>query len=58
MLIGGFGVEGDAHMSVTVKHRSRVANDPSMPNLRQVYLIDFEEFAAKDFSVALVLRPV
>jgi len=33
-LIEGQGVEGDAHCGVTVKHRSRVAADPSQPNLR------------------------
>jgi hypothetical protein len=39
-LLAGLGVEGDAHMGVTVRHRSRVARDPSQPNLRQVHLID------------------
>jgi MOSC domain-containing protein YiiM len=29
-------------MGSTVKHRSRVAVDPSQPNLRQVHLIHFE----------------
>ncbi len=38
----GLGVEGDAHMGVTVKHRSRVASDPDQPNLRQVHLIHCE----------------
>ena len=38
-LLAGLGVEGDAHMGKTVKHRSRVARDPSRPNLRQVHLI-------------------
>ena len=38
-LITGLGVEGDAHLGKTVKHRSRVARDPSQPNLRQVHLI-------------------
>ncbi len=38
-LIEGIGVEGDAHAGATVKHRSRVAKDPSQPNLRQVHLI-------------------
>lgn len=38
-LIAGLGVEGDAHLGKTVKHRSRVAKDPSQPNLRQVHLI-------------------
>ena len=32
-LLAGLGVEGDAHMGVTVKHRSRVARDLSQPNL-------------------------
>jgi MOSC domain-containing protein YiiM len=41
-LLTGRGVEGDAHMGVTVKHRSRVARDPSQPNLRQVHLIHSE----------------
>ncbi len=41
-LLAGLGVEGDAHMGATVKHRSRVAVDPSQPNLRQVHLIHFE----------------
>ncbi len=41
-LLAGLGVEDDAHMGVTVKHRSRVARDPSLPNLRQVHLIHAE----------------
>ena len=41
-LLVGLGVEGDAHSGVTVKHRSRVARDPSQPNLRQVHLIHAE----------------
>jgi MOSC domain-containing protein YiiM len=41
-LLAGLGVEGDAHAGVTVKHRSRVAKDPSQPNLRQVHLIHGE----------------
>jgi MOSC domain-containing protein YiiM len=41
-LIAGLGVEGDAHLGKTVKHRSRVAKDPSQPNLRQVHLIHSE----------------
>lgn len=39
-LVAALGVEGDAHAGVTVKHRSRVAIDPSQPNLRQVHLLD------------------
>lgn len=53
-LLPGLGVEGDAHAGGTVKHRSRVARDPSQPNLRQVHLIHaelFDELAAKGFSV-------
>jgi hypothetical protein len=41
-LLAGLGVEGDAHMGITVKHRSRVRRDPSQPNLRQVHLIHAE----------------
>jgi 3-deoxy-D-manno-octulosonic acid (KDO) 8-phosphate synthase len=35
MLVAGLGVEGDMHAGITVKHRSRVAQDPAQPNLRQ-----------------------
>jgi MOSC domain-containing protein YiiM len=41
-LLAGLGVEGDAHLGKTVKHRSRVARDPSAPNRRQVHLIHAE----------------
>jgi MOSC domain-containing protein YiiM len=41
-LLAGLGVEDDAHQGETVKHRSRVARDPSQPNLRQVHLIHAE----------------
>jgi hypothetical protein len=41
-LLTGLGVEGDAHLGATVKHRSRVAQDPMQPNLRQVHLIHAE----------------
>ncbi len=43
-LIEGRGVEGDAHMGETVQHRSRVRQDPTQPNLRQVHLIHSELF--------------
>ncbi|MEQ2527443.1 MOSC domain-containing protein [Bacillaceae bacterium CLA-AA-H227] len=43
-LVKGLGVEGDAHFGSTVKHRSRVAQDPNQPNLRQVHLIQSELF--------------
>jgi MOSC domain-containing protein YiiM len=55
-LIAGHGVEGDTHAGSTVKHRSRVARDPSQPNLRQVHLIHvelFDELAGQGFH----LRP-
>lgn len=41
-LLSGLGVEGDAHLGQTVQHRSRVARDPSQPNLRQVHLLHAE----------------
>jgi MOSC domain-containing protein YiiM len=53
-LLPGLGVEGDAHLGETVKHRSRVARDPSQPNLRQVHLIHAElhdELEAAGFTV-------
>jgi MOSC domain-containing protein YiiM len=54
-LLAGLGVEGDAHQGVTVKHRSRVAKDPTVPNLRQVHLIHAElhdELAEAGFIIA------
>ncbi|MFN2134798.1 MAG: MOSC domain-containing protein [Candidatus Promineifilaceae bacterium] len=54
-LIPGFGVEGDVHAGKTVKHRSRLRQDPTQPNLRQVHLIHAElidELQAQGFSVA------
>ncbi|MFD2091340.1 MOSC domain-containing protein [Blastococcus deserti] len=53
-LVAGVGVEGDAHAGKTVQHRSRVAADPTRPNLRQVHLIAAElltELAAVGFDV-------
>lgn len=53
-LLAGLGVQGDVHCGVTVKHRSRVAKDPTRPNLRQVHLIHselFEELAQQGFAV-------
>jgi MOSC domain-containing protein YiiM len=41
-LVAGLGVEGDAHSGATVKHRSRVARNPTLPNLRQVHLLHAE----------------
>jgi MOSC domain-containing protein YiiM len=54
-LLAGLGVAGDAHLGETVKHRSRVARDPSQPNLRQVHLIHAElhdELRAAGFLVS------
>ncbi len=54
ILVQGLGVEGDAHCGATVKHRSRVARDPSQPNLRQVHLLHaelFDELIASGFAV-------
>ncbi|MFC3149367.1 MOSC domain-containing protein [Piscinibacterium candidicorallinum] len=53
-LLVGLGVAGDVHAGVTVKHRSRVAKDPTQPNLRQVHLIHAElldHLAAQGFTV-------
>jgi len=54
-LVEGVGVEGDSHAGTTVQHRSRVARDPSQPNLRQVHLIAAElhdELRSRGFPVA------
>lgn len=53
-LVAGLGVEDDAHQGHTVKHRSRVAKDPTQPNLRQVHLIHGElidELSSKGFEI-------
>ena len=53
-LVAGLGVAGDVHQGATVRHRSRVARDPSQPNLRQVHLIHGElhdELAVAGFAV-------
>ena len=41
-LLAGLEVEEDAHCGHLVQHRSRVAKDPTQPNLRQVHLIHAE----------------
>ena len=54
-LVAGIGMDGDAHRGRTVQHRSRVARDPSQPNLRQVHLIHAElhdELQASGFCVS------
>lgn len=53
-LLAGLGVEGDAHLGETIRHRSRVARDPRQPNLRQVHLLHAElldELRAAGFGV-------
>jgi MOSC domain-containing protein YiiM len=53
-LLAGLGVEGDGHAGTTVKHRSRVARDPTQPNLRQVHLLHRElldELETKGFVI-------
>ncbi|NND76619.1 MAG: MOSC domain-containing protein [Flavobacteriales bacterium] len=42
LLLTGLGIEGDTHLGVSVKHRSRVRQNPNAPNLRQVHLIHSE----------------
>ncbi|MEM6909661.1 MAG: MOSC domain-containing protein [Pseudomonadota bacterium] len=54
-ILAGFGVRGDAHAGETVQHLSRVARDPSQPNLRQVHLIHselFDELSEHGFELA------
>lgn len=53
-ILADFGVHGDAHGGDTVQHRSRMRQDPSQPNLRQVHLIHaelLEELDRKGFEV-------
>ena len=54
-ILAGLGVEGDAHAGRTVKHRSRVGQDPTRPNPRQVHLIHaglHDELRAAGFDVS------
>ena len=54
-LLAGEGVMGDAHRGTTVQHRSRVAKDPTQPNLRQLHLIHaelFDDLRETGFAVA------
>ena len=53
-LLAGLGVRGDAHLGATVQHRSRVAQDPTQPNLRQLHLMMGElldELQLRGFAV-------
>jgi hypothetical protein len=54
-LVAGLGIAGDAHCGRTVQHLSRIARDPSAPNLRQVHLIHAElhdELSLRGFRVS------
>ena len=54
-LVAGLGVEGDAHFGKTVQHLSRIAIDPTVPNIRQVHLIHaelFDDLKAQGFDIA------
>lgn len=54
-LVPGLGVEGDAHLGVTVQHCSDIRKNPDRPNLRQVHLIAaelHEELRAAGFPVS------
>jgi MOSC domain-containing protein YiiM len=55
-LVAGLGVTGDAHAGTTVQHRSRVAADPTRPNLRQVHLVGSELLAELD-ALGLPVAP-
>ncbi|MGV3590826.1 MAG: MOSC domain-containing protein [Gammaproteobacteria bacterium] len=53
-LRAGLGIDGDVHQGETVRHRSRMRHDPTLPNLRQVHLIHEElhdELRAAGFGV-------
>ncbi|WP_445679148.1 MOSC domain-containing protein [Radicibacter daui] len=41
-LLKGLGIEGDAHLGVTVQHLYDKGRNPDQPNLRQVHLIHGE----------------
>ncbi len=56
-LIAGQGVDGDAHSGARVQHRSRARFNPSLPNLRQVHLLQaelLEELNAAGFPLTPV----
>ena len=50
-LVPGLGIQGDAHCGATVKHRSRVAADPSQPNLLRAGTVEQQEVATKQVGV-------
>lgn len=55
-LVRGRGVAGDAHFGETVKHRSRVARDPTQPNLRQVHLLQ-RDLLAELLRSGMIVEP-
>jgi MOSC domain-containing protein YiiM len=53
-LLAGLGVDGDAHLGETVRHRSGATRLPPAPNLRQVHLVHrelFDELKAGGFAI-------
>jgi len=53
-LVAHHGVEGDYHAGATVRHRSRAAATPDLPNIRQIHLMHaelFDEMAAIGITV-------
>lgn len=53
-LIENYGIEGDVHAGVTVKHRYLVFRKKDAPNLRQVHLVHrelFDELQASGFDI-------
>lgn len=53
-LVEGLGVEGDAHLGVTVQHLHDMRKNPDAPNLRQVHLMHaelFDQLAGKGITV-------
>ena len=53
-LVENHGVEGDYHAGEFVRHRSRAAKTPTLPNIRQVHFMHeelFEEMAALGITV-------
>lgn len=54
MLIAGHGVQGDYHAGKFVRHRSRAAKTPDLPNVRQIHIMHselFDEVAALGIAV-------
>jgi hypothetical protein len=54
-LVRGHVVRDDAHFGTTIQHRSRVAKDPTQPNLRQVHLLHAELLCELDARASWAL---